>query len=182
MKRLFALLLVLLCLVPAGCSRQPENITVEVQPHWPERRHKKYTKIFLAGSIDSGVAADWQRATVQLFADRGHGRYVLYNPRRDAWNPADKQEQEYQINWELEHLEKADLIFMNILGDSRSPISLLEMGLHSASGKLYVACPPEYYRYENVRLTCARYHIPLYNSLTDLLHDLCRLQKISLRE
>lgn len=36
---------------------------------------------------------------------------------------------EHQVNWELEHLEKADLIIMNILASSKSPITLLEMGL-----------------------------------------------------
>ena len=58
------------------------------------------------------------------------------------------------------------------LGDSRSPISLLEMGLYARSGKLFVACSPDYYRYDNVRITCRRYGVPLYDSLTALLDDL----------
>ena len=33
---------------------------------------------------------------------------------------------EHQVNWELEHLEKADLIIMNILASSKSPITLLD--------------------------------------------------------
>ena len=56
--------------------------------------------------------------------------------------------------------------------DSRSPISLLEMGLYARSGKLFVACSPDYYRYDNVRITCRRYGVPLYDSLTALLDDL----------
>ena len=61
---------------------------------------------------------------------------------------------------------------LRALGDSRSPISLLEMGLYARSGKLFVACSPDYYRYDNVRITCRRYGVPLYDSLTALLDDL----------
>ena len=75
----------------------------------------------------------------------------------------------YQIRWELEHLEKADLIVMNILGTSKSPITLLEMGIHIRSGKLHVACEPSFYRYDNVKVTCEQYGVPLYASLDELL-------------
>ena len=61
------------------------------------------------------------------------------------------------------------LIIMYIIGSSKSPITLLEMGLHARSGKLIVACEPDFYRYDNVRITCAYYGIPLYSSLEELL-------------
>ena len=48
---------------------------------------------------------------------------------------------EHQVNWELEHLEKADLIIMNILASSKSPITLLEMGCLCAQ-KVRVICRP----------------------------------------
>ena len=35
---------------------------------------------------------------------------------------------EHQVNWELEHLEKADLIIMNILASSKSPITYWRWG------------------------------------------------------
>ena len=69
----------------------------------------------------------------------------------------------------LEHLEKADLIIMNILASSKSPITLLEMGLHMRSGKLHVICEPGFYRYDNVRITCNRYGVPLYHSMDEFL-------------
>ena len=100
---------------------------------------------------------------------------------RTAETPADDVA-EYQPRWRSHtvdstqyrkvFLEAADLIVMNLLGDSRSPISLLEMGLYARSGKLFVACSPDYYRYDNVRITCRRYGVPLYDSLTARLDDL----------
>ena len=100
-----------------------------------------YQKIFLAGTI----------------------------PRRDKGLSGEMSDFEHQVNWELEHLEKADLIIMNILASSKSPITLLEMGLFMRSGKLRVICEPGFYRYDNVRLTCARYGVPLYQNMDDFL-------------
>ena len=40
----------------------------------------------------------------------------------------------------------------------------MEIGLYANSGKLVVVCPKEFYRYDNVRIVCEKYNIPLYNS------------------
>ena len=40
------------------------------------------------------------------------------------------------------------------------------------SGKLLVVCTPGFYRYDNVRLTCARYGIPVYGSLDEAIEAL----------
>ena len=145
----------------------------EYQPRW--RSHTvdstQYRKVFLAGTIDMGRSADWQAALVARFRDStaaaGSSSTPAVGssmPRRPKWS--------IRSRGELAHLEAADLIVMNLLGDSRSPISLLEMGLYARSGKLFVACSPDYYRYDNVRITCRRYGVPLYDSLTALLDDL----------
>ena len=84
----------------------------------------------------------------------------------DASRPG---EMDYQVRWELDHLEDADLIIMYILGTSKSPISLLEMGLHARSGKMHVICEKDFYRYDNVRITCAYYDVPLYDDLDSFL-------------
>lgn len=96
------------------------------------------------------------------------GRYLLYNPRQEHWDASRPGEMDYQVNWELEHLEKADLIIMNILPGSKSPITLLELGLFARSGKLLVVCTPEFYRYDNVRITCDRYGVPVYSTLEEM--------------
>ena len=96
---------------------------------------------------------------------------MLFNPRQEHWDASRPGEMDYQINWELEHLEAADLIIMNFMEKSKSPISLLEMGLFARSGKMHVVCPTGFYRYDNVRITCARYGVPLYNTLEQLLKE-----------
>ena len=167
MNRPATLLVLLLAGLLAGCgggsrptgiraAETPADDVAEYQPRW--RSHTvdstQYRKVFLAGTIDMGRSADWQAALVARFRDSIGGRWLFFGA------------------WELAHLGAADLIVMSRRGDSRSPISLLEMGLYARSGKLFVACSPDYYRYDNVRITCRRYGVPLYDSLTALLDDL----------
>ena len=76
---------------------------------------------------------------------------------------------DYQVNRELSHLEESSYIIMNIVGTSKSPISLLELGLFARSGKMAVVCDPTFYRYDNVRITCRKYGVHLYPTLNALL-------------
>ena len=127
---------------------------------------KSYTTIFLAGTIDMGNSRDWQKEIQETFSRKG-GRYILFNPRQEHWDATRPGEMDYQVRWELDHLEEADLIVMYILGSSKSPISLLEMGLHAKEGKMVVICEKDFYRYDNVRITCDYYNVPLYEDLDD---------------
>lgn len=115
--------------------------------------------VFLAGTIDNGESYNWQEQLMVRCQDLD---ITFYSPRRKEWtnNPT---QLEYQIKWEQEHLDNADIIVMCLLDDSKSPISLLELGLYAQSGRMLVFCNPEFYRYTNVKLTCQKYDIPLYS-------------------
>ena len=122
------------------------------------------TSIFLAGTIDNGNSIDWQKEIINKLSKLNLS-LEIFNPRRDNWNSnPTKEEMENQIKWEQEHLDKANLICMVITDNSKSPITLLEMGLYATSRKLIVFCTDKFWRYDNVRLTCEKYNIPLFNS------------------
>lgn len=157
-----------LCMAAAtACAKRPD-VTYMLRPHeeLPSEADggRGFTKVFLAGTIDMGKGRDWQAEMYERFSSTA-GRFILFNPRQEHWDASRPGEMDYQVNWELEHLEEADVIIMYILGDSKSPISLLEMGLHARSGKLYVICEEDFYRHDNVRITCSRYGIPLFPSM-----------------
>ena len=122
--------------------------------------------LFLGGSIDNGEAVDWNLALINELNSCDINRPIMiYNPRREKWDAnSDSKEVDKQIEWELYHLERANLIIMNILGNSKSPISLMELGLFARSGKLIVFCNPSFYRYENVKIVCKTYGVPLYDT------------------
>lgn len=156
---------------------QAESSVVTVHPH--EERIENAdsagrTTVFLAGTIDMGNSVDWQARADSLFAALPSGRFMLFNPRQEHWDAAKPGEMDYQVNWELEHLEQADWIIMNFLPGSQSPITLLELGLHARGGRLLVICPPEFYRYDNVRITCAKYGVPMFATLEDAVRHISR--------
>lgn len=122
--------------------------------------------LFLGGTIDNGNSLDWQKSLVDELnsCDTVHP-IMIYNPRREDWSDGDNHEEiDKQINWELYHLERADLIVMNILGNSKSPISLMEIGLFAKEHKLIVFCNPNFYRFDNVRVVCEKYGVPLHET------------------
>lgn len=128
-------------------------------------------KVFLAGSIEGGSAAPWQAEVAQALA--GYP-LILLNPRRDSWleslaQSIDEPIFREQVEWELEGLEKADFILMYFDPATRSPITLLEFGLHVQSDKLMVGCPAGFWRQANLAVTCAWHGHVLHASLDALL-------------
>jgi hypothetical protein len=128
-------------------------------------------RVFLAGSIEMGAAENWQEQVVHALS--GAGDVVLLNPRRDGWDngwdqaAADPRFLE-QVSWELDMLEAADIVVMYLAPGTRSPVSLLELGLCARSGKLRVCCPPGFWRRGNVEVVCQRYSVPLHETLDEL--------------
>lgn len=143
-------------------------------PYSIAKHHHRKLSIFLAGSIEMGNAEDWQQKVEEYFA--GKSEYTILNPRRDDWDSGWEQKFEnahfyQQVNWELSALEKADSIIMYLCAGTKSPISLLELGLYASSGKLLICCPDGFWRKGNVEVVAERYGIPLYETMEDLLQN-----------
>ena len=143
----------------------------------------KISKIFLAGTIDNGNSKDWQQELIDELGQieiECNTYFEVYNPRRKNWvkNPS-KDLMEEQIKWEQDHLDESDLIIMVFSDKSQSPISLLELGLYAESGKLLVFCTDKFWRYDNVRLTCEKYLVPLVNSTKtkDIIKEIKNIYK-----
>lgn len=133
--------------------------------------------IFLAGSIEGDTAEKWQDEVVKTlssFHSHDYKNYTILNPRRDSWDSSWKQSIDNpqfneQVSWELTALDLAETIFMYFDPNTKSPISLLELGLYANSGKLMVCCPDGFWRKGNVEIVCKRYDIPLFAYLPKLL-------------
>lgn len=138
---------------------------------------KQALKIFLAGSIEMGKAENWQQTTIAEFEKISAENIQIFNPRRDSFDPNLEQSFEnpvfnQQVTWELKALEKADIIIMNLLPETKSPISLLELGLHASKGKLRVCCPKDFWRRGNVEIVCDMFDIPLFEDFQKLISEL----------
>ncbi len=130
--------------------------------------------VFLAGSIEMGLAGDWQAEVIAALSDLD---LVILNPRRDDWDSSWRQSIHdprfrEQVEWEIAAQERADLIALYFAPETRAPITLLELGLFAASGKQVVCCPEGYWRKGNIEVVCARYRIPLVESLPELIEQI----------
>jgi len=122
--------------------------------------------VFLAGSIEMGVAEDWQSSMAAHLEEMD---IVVLNPRRDDWDASwrqsiDDPQFRAQVEWELDGLDRAGVIALWFVPGSRAPISLFELGLTARSRKVVVGCPDGFWRKGNVEVICERFGIPL---LTD---------------
>lgn len=129
--------------------------------------------VFLAGSIDMGKAENWQERLTRELSDLP---VSVFNPRRDDWDSSwvqDISDPKFneQVTWEMDHLDKASVIALYFDPKGQAPITLMELGLHAHVGNVVVCCPEGFWRRGNVQMVCARYDIPLYENIEDLIED-----------
>lgn len=131
--------------------------------------HLTKPKLFLAGTIEMGASRDWQQEAIEALSDLD---VVLLNPRRDDFDPNAEQsiDNNYfcgQVTWELGALEAADAILLYFISSTKSPISLLELGLFGRTKNLVVCCEEGYWRQGNVDIVCHEYGIQQRSTLQE---------------
>ena len=151
--------------------------TVFTAPSFVPEQFGKFEKpsLFLGGSIEQGTAVDWQTRVTKI-CEATNDMFIL-NPRRSPWpHGADEVLMSEQINWELDALEKCDAAFMYFVPGTKSPISLLEMGMFAGANRtgcvvnrMVVCCPTGFWRKTNVDITARRYGIPVYEDFDEAL-------------
>lgn len=126
----------------------------------PEKYTKDKFTIFLAGTIDMGDSVDWQKQITEALSDED---VLILNPRRDNWDSTWKQEMgnpkfNEQVSWELQGQEDADLVVFYFADDSKSPITMLELGITLGSEKPgIIYCSDKFYRKGNIDIVAERY-------------------------
>jgi len=157
--------------------KKKSNI-IELKPLGELMKSKDRFDIFLAGSIENGKAEEWQKAFKdEIMKMRPQPSVGLFNPRRENWDPSwgdDNPELVKQIQWEISHLEKADLIVMYLQPGTISPISLLELGLfanavYKCEKQMIVLCPKGFGKKTNVDVTCEHYDISMAKDMKELI-------------
>lgn len=128
--------------------------------------------IFLGGSIEMDEAERWQERIVRSFESKS---VTFLNPRRDDWDKNIKQTCEdknfrNQVNWELSGIMQSDLVVFYIDPNTKSPITLMEIGLAAGKGiNTIICCPDGFWRKGNVEMVCDRFGLKLIESFDRLL-------------
>ena len=121
-----------------------------------------------------GSAENWQ---ARLSNDLHDFECTIWNPRRDDWDSSWQQDPTpgtnfyNQVDWELSAQEQADIIVFYFDPNTKSPITLLELGLFK-NKTVVVCCPDGFWRKGNIVMVCNRYNIELTESYDDLLFSL----------
>lgn len=145
--------------------------SIEVQAPNEVVLDTEYVNVFLAGSIELGQAEHWQKKVIDALSDKP---IRFLNPRRDDWDSSWSQDinnDEFveQVVWELTSLEMAQIVIMYFDPNTKSPISLLELGLHAKEQKLVVLCPEGFWRKGNVDVVCEYYSINQVDTFDELI-------------
>jgi hypothetical protein len=129
----------------------------------PEKEDIRYNdspSIFLAGSIEMGHARPWHQEVIDAMQEED---VVILNPRRKEWDATWHQSMDNpvfaeQVNWELDYLYLADIAFFYFQANTKSPISLAELGFVLGTGRdrtdTVVVCESGFWRKGNVNIMC----------------------------
>lgn len=172
-------------------------VIVTVSPNEPDSlamTKPDYFSVFLAGSIDQGTARLWQDELIAALKDK---EWEIFNPRRLDWKTEwtnNSPEFDYQVKWELFYIRMTRLIVFYFDENSKSPITLMELGLaiglrneylqalHSCRNKDYknirgiiVCCPKGYWRYGNVKILCDTYGVEMVPDMSSLIQLLSKI-------
>ncbi len=151
-------------------TKSNDSFVLSVEIQAPNPLVTDRVSVFLAGSIEMGTAIDWQRDLTRQLMGLG---IAIFNPRRDDWNfswemSIDNPVFKEQVLWELRALEQADIIVVRFDPNTKSPITLMELGIHARSSKLIVYCPQGFWRKGNVDIVCHKYGIKQVKSDNEL--------------
>lgn len=127
--------------------------------------------LFLGGSIEMGKAENWQD---KIIKDLKNNRLLILNPRRDDWDSSWKQDITNpnfyeQVNWELSGLDFVDVIAFYFDPNTKSPVTMLELGLYATSSKIVVYCPEPFWRKGNIDIVGQRYGFPVHTNYETFL-------------
>ncbi|MBX4206082.1 nucleoside 2-deoxyribosyltransferase domain-containing protein, partial [Candidatus Microgenomates bacterium] len=79
-----------------------------------------------------------------------------------------------QVDWELSGLEKADTVIFYFAKNTKSPITLMELGLicglaNKKEKNIVVYCDPDFWRRGNIEIMCERYSLAFYTDKAEFL-------------
>ena len=137
---------------------------------------RKNPRIFLAGSIEEDQATDWQK---QIIDGMANNQFEIFNPRVKDWDNEIKQDISdprflHQVDWEIRHIELADIIVFYFEPGTKSPISLAEIGLCMGLKKehVIVCCPEGFWRKGNVDIYCEMAGFHRVETLVQLMNKI----------
>lgn len=150
-----------------------------------DERFEDYLKIYLSGSLDlGGKSTPWQQKFINGLSkltvkhpnkpelpDYTGFKFLVFNPLVpvNGEPSVDNPEFVQKLNWELEMMERSDVIFCNFLKKSVLISAISGYLLNAQTGKVICRCPIECNFYPQVKVLSDKYGIPLLGNSGSLI-------------
>ncbi|KAK0708021.1 hypothetical protein B0H67DRAFT_648134 [Lasiosphaeris hirsuta] len=126
--------------------------------------------VFLAGTTTQTSGPDWRGVLADALS---HLPVTIFNPLRPDWDSSWRTEPSFtpyreQTEWELDMMERADVIVVYYGPNTDAPIALLEFGLCARQGKAIVACHRDFRKRGNVQIVSQRLGVEFLEDVDDL--------------
>jgi hypothetical protein len=142
-------------------------------------------RVFLAGSIDMGSAVDWQSELIERASSFDDKYVTFYNPRRSKVFSGEQSlyndDFAGQVNWEIDHIDRANIVVFYITAESKAPITMFELGYFMGKTmddanresvdqkpRVVVGVEQGFWRRGNIEVMCDRFGVQLYDNLDDV--------------
>jgi hypothetical protein len=138
----------------------------ELSYSFKNENHKLIPLNSLSGTITG--TPSWQTV---LSDSLSHLPVTILNPLNTNWDDKWKEDPSFepfktQVEWELEGLERADIVVVYFGGDAKAPISLMELGLSvGRQKKVVVGCEEGFWKRGNVEIVCERAGVEVFVDL-----------------
>jgi hypothetical protein len=127
--------------------------------------------VFLAGTTSKVDTSDWRETLSTSLSDVP---VTIYNPYRADWDSSWREDINFapyreQVEWELDKLDKADLVVVYFHPATQAAVSLLEFGICArVPGKAIVVCPEGYWKRGNVQIVCKKFGVEMVDNVDGL--------------
>lgn len=159
-----------------------ERATIHFPPKYPDINRPS---LVLFGTIEKDPLNNWASNLSTKLSDLN---IQILNPRRDDWDNTWKEDVSFapfreNVEWEMAHAEKADLVVLCFRAGSECHITLLELGMHAArfGERTVVCCEEGFHKRGNVEIVCGRFGAVCVKT-TEELHKIVRQRMKALCE
>lgn len=134
----------------------------------------KMVKLIILISLSGTITGTPSWQTI-LSDSLSHLPVTILNPLNTNWDSTWKETASFepfktQVEWELEGLERADIVVVYFGGDAKAPISLMELGLSlGRQKKVVVGCEEKFWKRGNVEIVCERAGVAVFTGLDGVL-------------
>lgn len=126
----------------------------------------------LCDSLSGTLVPSWRATLTSALA---HLPVTILDPVNKNWDGSWKESASFQpfktqVEWELEGLERADIVVVYFGKQEKAPITMMELGLSIGRQKrVIVGCEDGFYKKGNIDIVCQRANVDVLSGVEEVI-------------